>query len=99
MKAIELSPLHAAAYYNRGLAYGNLEEYQQALADFTKAIELDPLHAAAYQSRSELFIIEGNYAAALTDIDYCIALNKELGASSYNDRGLLLAIFINMKKQ
>ena len=50
-KAIELDPDYAAAYYNRGFAYGKLGQYQRGIEDFDKAIQLDPDYAENYYSR------------------------------------------------
>ncbi len=49
-RAIGLDSLHAEAYYYRGLAYYELQEYSRALDDFRTAIRLDPDKAgqAAY---------------------------------------------------
>ncbi|HEM46380.1 MAG TPA: tetratricopeptide repeat protein, partial [Alphaproteobacteria bacterium] len=32
----------AIAYYNRGLAYGSMGEYDKASRDLNRAVELDP---------------------------------------------------------
>ena len=50
-KTIEINPQIASAYYNRGVAKDNLEDYQGAIADYTKAIEIDPDDASAYTNR------------------------------------------------
>lgn len=43
------SPNKARAYMNRGYAYGNKQQWPQAIADFTKVNEINPnYHAAAY---------------------------------------------------
>jgi len=47
-KDIEINPIDAVAYYNRGIAYGLNGQYDQAIADYTKAIELNPRDADAY---------------------------------------------------
>lgn len=39
-KAIELDPSLAEAYYDRGLAYSELNQYEKAIKDYDKAIEL-----------------------------------------------------------
>jgi tetratricopeptide (TPR) repeat protein len=39
-KAIELDPNFSAVYYNRGIAYANRGETQNAIADFKKVLEL-----------------------------------------------------------
>ena len=50
-KAIELNPNYAKAYYNRGIAKFDLQDYKGAIADYTKAIELNPNYAKAYYNR------------------------------------------------
>ena len=39
-QAIRLDPQYAKAYYNRGIAYGNLGQQEIANRDFAKAKEL-----------------------------------------------------------
>jgi len=41
-KAIELDQKNGRIYFNRGDAYTQLGNYQQAIADFDRAVELDP---------------------------------------------------------
>ena len=53
--AINLNPNFTEAYYNRGLAYANLQNYEQALADFSKAVELNPSLAEAYYYRGNIY--------------------------------------------
>ena len=36
-------------FYNRGLAKQRSEDYQGAIADYTKAIEIDPQYARSYK--------------------------------------------------
>ena len=40
-KAINLNPDYSAAFNNRGFAKYSLNDYDGAIADYTKAIELD----------------------------------------------------------
>ena len=39
------------AYYNRGVAKFNLEDYQGAIADYTKSLEINPQYASAFVNR------------------------------------------------
>ncbi|MGL6339163.1 MAG: tetratricopeptide repeat protein [Waterburya sp.] len=39
-QAIKINPHYAKAYYNRGLAYKELNKYQAATADYQKAAQL-----------------------------------------------------------
>ena len=50
-KAIELNPDDDDAYYNRGWAYGKLEQYDKAIDDYTKSIQLNPDESDAYNNR------------------------------------------------
>ena len=36
------------AYYNRGLSYASIEEYDKAIEDFKRVIELNPNFPEAY---------------------------------------------------
>ena len=50
-QAIEIDPDDFKAYNNRGNAYDDMGEYDQAIADYTEAIKIDPNHAMAYSNR------------------------------------------------
>jgi tetratricopeptide (TPR) repeat protein len=50
-QAIALAPANAYLYYNRGNAYVQCLDHQQAIVDYTKAIELDANLAEAYYNR------------------------------------------------
>ena len=41
-EVVDVDSGHMNAYANRGLAHSYLEDYEQAIEDFTKALELDP---------------------------------------------------------
>jgi tetratricopeptide (TPR) repeat protein len=45
----------AAAYNNRGIAYGEKGEYDRAIADYNRAIQLDPKLAFAYNNRGNAY--------------------------------------------
>ena len=51
-KATELDPLYARAYFNRALAYYQLQENDRALRDCNRAIELHPGYAKFYTFRA-----------------------------------------------
>ena len=60
-KAIEIDPMLAQAYYNRGIGYDKQKDFSQAIADFTKAIAINPKYAQAYTNRGS----EGVYVYRL----------------------------------
>jgi tetratricopeptide (TPR) repeat protein len=53
-ESIRLDPSNASTYLNRGMAYEQINNIQQAIADYSKAIELAPDYAKAYYARGTL---------------------------------------------
>ena len=49
--AIRLSPQNAYLYYNRGNYYAQRNDYQRAIADYTRAVELEGSMAEAWYNR------------------------------------------------
>ncbi len=47
-KATEIDAEYVDAYFNRGKAKNNLQDYTGAIADFAKTIEKDPKYMLAY---------------------------------------------------
>ena len=97
-KAIGLNPQHAKAYNNRGLAYADKGNYDQAIDNYTKATELDPKLAQAYYNRGVVYAIRDFLSTACDDFYQagilhlkqndrtealkCVDLMKEVGPSS-----------------
>ena len=44
-KALEIDAKKASAWYNKGLAFGNLGKYEQAIECYDKALEIEPNYA------------------------------------------------------
>ncbi|MGB1251759.1 MAG: tetratricopeptide repeat protein [Candidatus Promineifilaceae bacterium] len=65
----------------------DLEQYEQALADYDQAIAPNPEYATAYNNRGNTYYTLEQYEQALADYDQAIALNPEY-ATAYNNRGL-----------
>lgn len=87
--AIELEPddeLASILYNNRGFAYDDLHNYDQAVLDYAKAIEFNSELAAAYSNRGVVYYNLGDYARALADHNKAIDLDPFL-AEPYNNRG------------
>ena len=77
----------AIAYHNRGFAYGELKQYDKAIADFDKAIELNPedVHVD-YRNRGVAYRKLKQYDKAIADYDKAIELNPK-DADTYHNRG------------
>ncbi len=74
----------AISYFNRGLAYQSKEQYDQAIADYTKAIELDPKYARPYNNRGLAYKNKGQYDQAIADFTKAIELDPKYTYAYYN---------------
>ena len=75
------------AYNNRGVAYGGLGNYRQAIEDCDRAIDIKPGYADAYNNRGFAYNGLGNYRQAIEDCDRAIEINPGY-AEAYNNRGV-----------
>ena len=77
-KAIQLQPDYVNAYYNRGTAYINKGEYNQAIKDFSKTIDLDFEHVVfAYRGRGVAYYAEDRFHRAIDDFSKVISLTPD----------------------
>jgi len=80
-------PKDAEAYFNRGLAYDDKGQYDQAISDYSKAIEINPGLAEAYINRGNAYSKKGQYDKAISDYSKAIEINPKY-ADAYINRGL-----------
>jgi len=77
-------------YNNRGIAYGEKGQYDQAISDFNKAIEINPRYEKAYNNRGIVYRLEGQYDQAISDFNKAIEINPT-DAQAYNNLAWLFA--------
>jgi Flp pilus assembly protein TadD len=77
----------ASAYNNRGLAYHELKQYQEAIGDYNQAIKLDREYAEAYNNRGNSYYELSEYQLALRDFNQSLKLKPNY-AKAYLNRGL-----------
>lgn len=88
IKATEINPTYAGAFYYQGAAYNKKGQYDQAISDYTKAIMINSKYANAYYNRGVAYIRKGQYERAISDFTETIKINpKDEGA--YNNRGIV----------
>jgi lipoprotein NlpI len=73
---------------DRGLAYSNKANYDQAIQDFDKAISLKPDTPEAFNNRGLAYEQKGDFDRAIQDYDQAIRLQPTY-ASAFNNRGLV----------
>jgi tetratricopeptide (TPR) repeat protein len=73
-RANKLNPENLEAYFHRGVAHIDVQQYDQALIDLDHVIELNPEHELAYYNRSIAHAESEQLELALKDIDRAIEL-------------------------
>jgi len=58
----------AEFYYNRGNAYYDKGQYDQAITDFNKALEINPRYADAYNNRGFAYYLKKEYDKSWEDV-------------------------------
>lgn len=92
-RAIELKPDYWEAYYRRGAAYLHRDEYDAAIADFSKVMELEykglpPLYVyGVYDTRGFAYLRKGEYNSAISDFSKVIELAPK-DSRAYLRRGI-----------
>jgi tetratricopeptide (TPR) repeat protein len=80
----------AKFYNNRGAAYGEKGQYDQAIMDFNQAIEINPRYIKAYNNRGIIYRLRGQYDRAISDFNKAIEMNP-LDPEAYNNLAWLFA--------
>jgi len=86
---IKNSPNNAEHYFKRGEYYIMLQDYRQAIADFTRSIEISKgLEAAPYYKRGSVYDRLGDNTNAILDFSMVIKLMPDF-EWGFNDRGMI----------
>ncbi len=81
-----LEPNAALAFYNRGNAYREKGDYDDALREYNEAIRLNPNYADAFNNRGITYRAKRDYDRAIQDYDQAIRLDPKY-AAAFNNRG------------
>jgi tetratricopeptide (TPR) repeat protein len=63
-----MAPTASEAYYNRGFAKVNLQDFPEAIIDFTTAIDFNPEFAEAFNNRGLSHIMLGDRQNGCADL-------------------------------
>jgi tetratricopeptide (TPR) repeat protein len=76
------------AYYNRGQAFMNMEQVENAIHDYSAALSLNPFYQEAVYNRGIAYERIGAFDLALRDYDRALVLNPS-NYHALNNRGIL----------
>ncbi len=87
----------AAAYFNRGNAYYDIGDFNQAIRDYDDVIRLDLSGADAHTNRGLAYLKKDNYRQAIRDFGEAISVDPGF-AVAYHNRCLVLALMGRSKE-
>jgi tetratricopeptide (TPR) repeat protein len=103
-EAISIDPEFTAAYFDRGIAFQRIDDYDRAIADYTQAIDLDPKYASSYYQRGVAYYYHGDLEKAITDLnkatelDSSYALAFAVSGQVYSELGEVELAITNYEK-
>lgn len=84
-----MANVEAEAAKARGNTFFKNQQYEQAVAEFSKAIQIDPKNHVYYSNRSACFAEMKKWKEALEDGEACVKANPRF-AKGYSRKGLAL---------
>jgi len=87
-KAIEIDPVNAKAYVNRGSVKSFMLDHKGAIIDFNSAIQINPNEPMPFFNRGCAKGILKDYKGAISDYTKAIEMNPSWVANLYFNRGL-----------
>jgi tetratricopeptide (TPR) repeat protein len=85
-EAISIDPEFTDAYFDRGIAFRRIDDYDRTIADYTQAIALDPDHVLSFYQRGVVYHYQGDLDKAISDLNKVTELDSNY-ALAYAVRG------------
>ncbi len=87
-KSIELNKNNGISYFYRGASYHSIEEYDEAMIDYTKALSIDPKMTDAYYNRAKIIlsrkdIQNPDIKKAISDLEMALKLDENFADALY----------------
>ena len=73
----QIESMDAEFYNNRGMAYRDKGQYDQAISDYNKALEINSKYAYAYNNRGMAYRDKGQYDQAISDYNKALEINPK----------------------
>jgi tetratricopeptide (TPR) repeat protein len=86
-EAISLKPEEIRSYFNRGIAYIELNMHDKAIDDYNTVIAMNPYYAEAYNNRGWAYLQKGLFDSAIRDCNKALNLDPNI-ATAYHSRGM-----------
>ncbi|XP_075512961.1 putative UDP-N-acetylglucosamine--peptide N-acetylglucosaminyltransferase SPINDLY isoform X1 [Primulina tabacum] len=83
-EAIKIDPHYAPAYYNLGVVYSEMMQYDTALSCYEKAAIERPMYAEAYCNMGVIYKNRGDLEAAIACYERCLAVSPNFEIAKNN---------------
>jgi Flp pilus assembly protein TadD len=83
-------PKVAVAHNNMGKYFRETNQYDKAIASYSKSLEIDPKGYVTYSNRGKALFDKGRVDEALSDFNNCLAINPDY-VEALSNRGAALA--------
>ncbi|GET90910.1 hypothetical protein, conserved [Leishmania tarentolae] len=87
-KALELSPRHFKALFNRAFCEDKLQNYERAIEDYTAALDLDPSNPFTHYNLGISYDHKGNHSRAIQAFTRAIELDNR-HPDFFHNRGFM----------
>ncbi len=94
---VSKSPNKAGPIINRGVAYGNLGQWDKSIADYSRAIGINPKYAKSYSNRGINYANLGQWDKSIADCSKAIEIDPKYIDAYYN-RGVAYSNLGNRDK-
>ncbi|MFH2090815.1 MAG: tetratricopeptide repeat protein [Pseudomonadota bacterium] len=65
-------------WYQKGLFFNRIGQYEKAIDSFSRAVEIDPQNANAYNNRGAIWYLKENYGTAIEDYTKALELKPDV---------------------
>ena len=76
-QVIKLDPQRSGAYFEQGISYGQLEQFEKAIPLIDKAIEMEPENGLYIYGRGRVHLLAGYKQMAMADFKKAAELDDE----------------------
>ncbi|KAK6942573.1 Tetratricopeptide repeat 1 [Dillenia turbinata] len=83
-EALKIDPHYAPAYYNLGVVYSEMMQYDTALSCYEKAALERPMYAEAYCNMGVIFKNRGDLESAIACYERCLAVSPNFEIAKNN---------------
>ena len=76
-QVIKLDSKRSGAYFEQGISYGQLGQFEKAIPLVNKAIEMEPENGLYFYGRARVHLLAGDQEKAMTDFKKAAELDDE----------------------